>query len=104
MASSYSFWEFCYSGGGWLDVVCGLPVDVLCFGEYGVPLGDPRFPEWCEVFEEFVGEVNGLAVLSYKCVVFLGAHGALDGVSFFGGGCRLWLVRPNVWMLRWHYP
>jgi hypothetical protein len=38
------------------------------------------------VFEEFVGEVNGLAVLSYKCVVFLGAHGALDGVSFLVAG------------------
>ena len=67
-------------------MVCGLPVDVLCFGEYGVPLGDPRFPEWCEVFEELVREVNGLAVLSYKCVVFLGSHGALYGVSFLVSG------------------
>ena len=86
MASSSSFRKFCHSGGGWLDVVCGLPVDVLCFGEYGVPLGDSRFPKWCEVFEEFVGVVNRLAVLSYKCVVFLGAHGVLDGVSFLVAG------------------
>ncbi len=67
-------------------MVCGLPVVVLCFGEYGVPLCDPCFPEWCEVFEEFVGVMNGLTVLSHKCVVFLSAHGALDGVSFLVAG------------------
>ncbi len=49
-------------------------------------MGDPRFPKWCEVFEEFVGVVYGLAVLSNQCVVFLGAHGELDGVSFLVAG------------------
>ena len=64
MAGSVSFWKFCYSGGSWLDVVCGLPVDVVCFGDYGVPSSDPCFPKWGEVFEEFIGVVNGLALLS----------------------------------------
>jgi len=31
-------------GGGWLDVVCGRPIGVVCFGNQGVPLGDPYFP------------------------------------------------------------
>jgi hypothetical protein len=34
------------------------------------------------VFEEFVGEVDGHALLSDECVVFFSTHGALDGVSF----------------------
>ncbi len=38
-------------GGGWLDVVCSRPVGVVCFGDQGVPFGDPCFPQWCEVFE-----------------------------------------------------
>ncbi len=45
-------------------------------------MGDPRFPERGEVFEEFVRVVDGLALLSDEGVVFFGAHGALDGVSF----------------------
>jgi hypothetical protein len=34
------------------------------------------------MFEEFVGEVDGLALLFDYCVVFLGTHGVLYGVSF----------------------
>ena len=64
-------------------MVCSCPIGVVCFGDEGVPLGDPCFPEWGEVFEEFVGVVDGLALLSNKSVVFLGAEGALDVVSFF---------------------
>ncbi len=44
MAGFVSFWEFCYRGGGWLDVVCGRPIGVLDFDDKGVPLGDPFFP------------------------------------------------------------
>ncbi len=49
-------------------------------------MGDPCFPQWDEVFEEFVGVVDGLALLSDYCVVFFGAHGALNGVSFLVAG------------------
>ncbi len=54
-------------------MVCGRPIGVVCFGDKGVPLGGPCFPEWGEVFEEFVGVVDGLALLSDYSVVFLGA-------------------------------
>ena len=63
-------------------MVYGRSVRVGCFGDQGGPLRDPCFPEWGEVFEEFVGVVDGLALLSDKSVVFLGAEGALDVVSF----------------------
>ena len=45
-------------------MVCSCPIGVVCFGYEGVPLGNPCFPEWGEVFEEFVGVVDGLALLS----------------------------------------
>ena len=55
-------------------MIYGISVGVSCFGDQGVPLCDPRFPEWCEVFEEFVGVVDGLALLSSLGVIFFGAH------------------------------
>ncbi len=63
MVYSVAFREFRYRGGGWLDVVCGRSIGVVCFGDKGVPLGGPCFPEWGEVFEDFVGVVDGLALL-----------------------------------------
>ncbi len=47
-----------------------------------MPVCDPGFPQCGEVFEEFVGVVDGLALLSDHCIVLSGAHGTLDGVSF----------------------
>ncbi len=38
------------------------------------------------MFEEFVGVMDGLALLSDLCVVVLGAHYALDVVSFLVAG------------------
>ncbi len=63
-------------------MVCSCPIGVVCFGDEGVPWGDPCFPEWGEVFEEFVGVVDGFTLLSDKSVVFFGAHGAIDVMSF----------------------
>ncbi len=86
-------------------MVCGRPIGVVCFGDQGVPLGDPCFPQWGEVFEEFVrvmdgliGIVVGLSCRIPWCPLCIGC------CVVFGVGFRLWLARLVVRMWQWHCP
>ncbi len=84
-------------------MVCVRHVGGLLFGEYFLPCAISSFPKRSEMFEEFVGVVDGLASLSDYSVVLVCAHGTLDGVlSFFAVGCCLWLVRPPVLKWQWN--
>ncbi len=54
----------------------------LFLGENFAPCAYPSFPERGEVCEEFVGIMDGLALLSDHFVVLFCAHCTLDGLSF----------------------
>ncbi len=58
----------------------GVPLGVCVFVRRECQLVTPVSQKRGEVFEEFVGEVDGHALLSSECVVFFSTHGAFDSV------------------------
>jgi len=79
----FSGWYFCLVVVwlGWRKwVVCGTGGGrgggFYC--EKVVPFGHNRFSKGSEMFEELVGVVVGFTLLADKCVIFLGAHWALE--------------------------
>ena len=55
---------------------------VVLYGDEFCPVVESLFPQWGQVFEDFVGVLYGFALLSDQFVVVLGAELSLDCGTF----------------------